>query len=798
MVDASGAPDRAVTIAAVASVALGAALVTGVGLFCHAKIETRLQAYSENELGSLHALVVSAMEHRLTDTNDVAIGVFNQMIARRNLGYPGKVWTVWSPQVAGFMARTAPQEAAKIPQDAMDTAVLRSGRPAGRFVDGGYRYSLPIVLGVTRGAEQEACHTCHQQNMGLHDGDVIAVFSSLLPTAHEFGALRGLVTEMAAASLLGAVAVALAVGIIADRKERRRHEFDTQLGRFNAVLENMLQGVLLCEASGTVLAVNRRFCEIVSLPAGAVKPGMSYTELTHLLISSGTMGAKEVDDIRRSRRELVERGLSETFVWKLMDGRSFAVAHRPVKDGWLTTYEDITERCAAHARVEHLARHDVLTNLANRALFSENLDEAILRTRRGGLFALHLLDLDRFKAVNDTLGHPAGDRLLQAVAARLLVGLRETDTFARLGGDEFAILQAPIRAPEEATGLAQRLIGLIRAPFEIDGHPISVGLSVGIGIAPQDGQDGEQLLKCVDMALYRAKADGRGVYRLFDAEMDASHQARSVWADELRQALNSGQLELFYQPLVEMRTGKVSGYEAILCWRHPTRGVVQASHFVPLAEALGLIEPIGEWVLRTACAAAATWPDGAKVTVSLSAAHFRSGGLTAAIVGSLREAGLPPQRLELGIGDTVMLQDNEAAWGTLQMLRDIGIAIAMHDSGAGHSTLSHLRRFPFDRIKIAQSYVRDLGEREDGIAFVRAVAALGRELGIAVTAEGVETRQQFDALEQAGCSEAQGCVIGHAVPGDMVPGLPPTMSFIKDGPLPSGNPDAGAAMCRSA
>jgi len=467
--------------------------------------------------------------------------------------------------VTRFMARTAPQESAKIPQDAVDTAALRSGRPVGRFVDGAYRYSLPIVLGVTNGAEQEACRVCHQLNMGLNDGEVIAVFSSRLSTAQEFGALRRLLAEMAAAGLLGAVAVVGAAGLIAARRERGKHAFDTQLGRLSAVLENMVQGVLLCSGSGTVLAVNRRFCEINSLPIDVVKQGMSYTELTHLLISTGAMGPNEVNDIRRSRKELAGCGLAATFVWKLMDGRTLTVTHRPVKDGWLTTYEDITERCADQTRIEYLARHDTLTNLANRALFRENLDEAILRTRRGGLFALHLLDLDRFKAVNDTLGHPIGDLLLQAVARRLLEGLRETDTFARLGGDEFAILQAPIRAPNEATGLAQRLIGLVKAPFEIDGHSINVGLSVGIGLAPQDGQDGEDLLKCTDMALYRAKSDGRGVYRLFHAEMDASHQARRVWEGEFRQALHAGQLELFYQPLIEMPTRRVSGYEALLC-----------------------------------------------------------------------------------------------------------------------------------------------------------------------------------------------------------------------------------------
>ena len=506
---------RVMMMAATGSVVLAVAVVTGTAIVEYSKIETRLQAYSENEMASLHALVVSVMEQRLTDSNDAAIGVFNQLILRRNSVYPGKVWTVWSPQVARFVARTAPQKPAKLPQDEIDVAALRSGRPQGRFVDGAYRYSLPIVLGVTLGAEQEACHVCHQRKMDLQDGQVIAVFSSRLSTTQEFAALRRLLTEMAVASLLGALAVALASGLIAANRKRGQHEFDTQIGRFKTVLDNMLQGVLLCTNDGKVLTVNRRFCEINGLPVDSVVPGMSYAEMTQILVSSGKMGPKELNEIRRCRNELVQRGQAASLVWKLEDGRSFIVTHQPLEDGWLTTYYDATEQHAAQEKIEYLAMHDSLTNLANRVSLQNHLNHATSQTRSGKGFALHLLDLDRFKAVNDNLGHPIGDRLLQAVAERLRKEVRGTDFAARVGGDEFVIIQAPIKSPNDAFVLAQRLIDRIKAPYDIDGNRISIGVSIGIAFAPHDGQDAEHLTKCADAALYQAKAAGRSAYRRF-------------------------------------------------------------------------------------------------------------------------------------------------------------------------------------------------------------------------------------------------------------------------------------------
>jgi diguanylate cyclase (GGDEF)-like protein len=420
------------------------------------------------------------------------------------------------------------------------------------------------------------------------------------------------------------------------------------------------------------------------------------------------------------------------------------------------------------SEIAHLAHHDALTDLPNRVLFYEKLKHALGYARRGRLLALHFLDLDQFKAVNDTLGHPVGDRLLQAVAGRLQSCLRETDTIARLGGDEFAILETTIESPLDATRLAERIIQVFAAPFEVEGHQIVIGVSIGIAFAPQDGLDADHLLKCADLALYRAKSDGRSVYRLFQTEMDARMQARRTMELDLQHALPADQLELFYQPLIDVQTKQIAGFEALLRWHHPTKGLISPDQFIPLAEETGIIVPIGEWVLRQACAAAANWPVELKVAVNLSPVQFKCHNLMGAIVSALGESGLPASRLELEITETVMLNDTEATLATLRQFQELGINIAMDDFGIGYSSLSYLRRFPFDRIKIDQSFVRELGKQTDCIAIVRAVTKLGIALGMAITAEGVETQEQLAALEREGCTEVQGYLFSRPVPGSGV------------------------------
>ena len=558
---------------------------------------------------------------------------------------------------------------------------------------------------------------------------------------------------------------------LAREREHAADLLHMQQQRFDTAAQNMLQALLMVDGDGNMVVVNRRFYEILGLPMGSVTAGMPYKDLAALVTAQSNLSPDDITQIRQHREESVGCNVRRTFLWELSDGRALAVTHQPMESGWLSTYEDVTDRRLAEARIAHLAQYDALTDLPNRVLFREALEHALAFARRGHLLALHYLDLDQFKAVNDTLGHPIGDRLLQAVAARLLDGLRDTDTVARLGGDEFAIVQSALDSPHDATALASRLIEMIAQPFEIDGHQIVIGTSIGIVFAPADGTDADVLLKNADLALYRAKLDGRGMYRLFHTAMDAEMQARRLLELDLRLALGRGQFELFYQPLIDLHTQAPGGFEALLRWRHPDRGMIPPDKFIPLAEEIGAIRQIGEWVLRQACLAAASWPDDLHVSVNLSPAQCRTRDLVDTVAAALSESGLAPDRLELEITETVMLQDTATTLAILHDLRDIGVRIAMDDFGTGYSSLSYLRRFPFDRIKIDQSFVRELGQRGDCDAIVRAVIGLSRDLGMATTAEGVETPEQLRALAQAGCSNIQGYLFSPPVPLSEIPAM---------------------------
>jgi diguanylate cyclase (GGDEF)-like protein/PAS domain S-box-containing protein len=551
---------------------------------------------------------------------------------------------------------------------------------------------------------------------------------------------------------------------VAQEHERAARALQTQSQRFDMALNHMLQGLMMFDETGQLLVVNRRFHQMFGLPPDTLIPGMNYADVTDRIVVLGDISEADMSSYRSRRVDMISRNERAIQTWEVSDGRAYTVTHQAMEGGWLSTYEDITGRRQAEARMAHLARHDVLTDLPNRVQFHEELEATLAHAHRGQLLALLCLDLDQFKAVNDTLGHPIGDSLLQAVADRLSHETRTTDVVARLGGDEFAIIQAPIDKVTEATGFASRLIELLNAPFDIDGHQIVIGTSIGIAFAPLDGTDPDQLLKCADLALYRAKMDGRGVYRLFQSEMDAQMQARRMLELDLRQAVRSGELELFYQPFVDLHASAVTGFEALLRWRHPERGLVPPGDFIPLAEEIGLIVPIGEWVLLQACRYMASCPGEMRIAVNLSPAQFKSRNLVAAVAHALHEAGLAPERLELEITETVMLQDTEATLTTLHQLRGLGARIAMDDFGTGYSSLSYLRRFPFDRIKIDQSFVRDICTKQDSGAIVRAVAGLSNELGMATTAEGVETMAQLEAVTMAGCTEVQGYLFSPAVP----------------------------------
>ena len=374
----------------------------------------------------------------------------------------------------------------------------------------------------------------------------------------------------------------------------------------------------------------------------------------------------------------------------------------------------------------------------------------------GAALSRFSLDLDHFKQVNDTLGHPIGDALLQAVAERIRSCVRPTDSIARLGGDEFAIVQVPVDQPADCISLASRLIATIAEPYDLNGHQIVIGASVGIALAPGDGRDFDRLLKGADMALYRAKQDARGTYRFFEPEMDARMQARRGLELDLRKALALGEFELFYQPLIHLETNRVTCFEALLRWRHPERGFVMPDDFIPLAEEIGLIGSIGAWVLKKACNEALNWPGDIAVAVNLSALQFKNGRVVLDVISALGESGLPARRLELEITETVLLRDTEATMVTLTQLKDLGTRIAMDDFGTGYSSLGYLQKFPFDKIKIDRSFVKDLLDKPESIAIVRAVSGLGNALGITTTAEGVETVGQLQKLRLEGCTEVQG------------------------------------------
>ncbi len=597
--------------------------------------------------------------------------------------------------------------------------------------------------------------------------------------------LRGYEQQHAAETAHQQAEANLALG---DERQRAAQVLHTHEHRFHTALHNMLQGLLMIGQSGELVVVNRRFNELFDMPEGVLAPGMTYQELTDRVVEFGNVCAEDMCGVRERREVLLERNQRTTVTWNLTDGRAFNVTHQPMEAGWLTTFEDISARCATEARMVHLVHHDALTDLPNRVLFYTKLTEALAFARRGHKLGLLCLDLDQFKTVNDTLGHPIGDAVLQAVAERLRGGTRETDTVARLGADEYGIIQTAILKPTETTDFATRLLHMLSAPFEIAGDHIVISASIGIAFAPEDGLDADQLLRCADLALTRAKLDGRGVYRLFQAEMDAQMQQRHLLELDLRQALEAGQFEVLYQPLVDLRVGAVTGVEALLRWRHPDRGLVSPANFIPLAEELGLIVPIGEWVLCEACRMVASWQGAMRVAVNLSPVQFQSPTLVATVAGALHDADMPPDRLELEITETVMLQDTDATLATLAQLRDLGVRIAMDDFGTGYSSLSYLRRFPFDRVKIDQSFVRDINSRRDCGAIIRAVTGLSRELGIATTAEGVETQEQLDALVSAGCTEFQGYLFSPAVTGGAVASLRHSIGEMLRPPLAQRSP----------
>jgi len=546
---------------------------------------------------------------------------------------------------------------------------------------------------------------------------------------------------------------------------RSEAEIAKHTERLEAALTNMLQGLAMFDAERRLILCNGHYMRMYGLTPEQAKPGTTLRQILQYRAANGDLDVSAVDKVLERLLARVPYGESGgSYVSRLSDGRWISVSVEPMADGGtVTTHEDITERRLAENRIAHMARHDALTDLPNRVLLRERLEQAFSGEQRHDdrFPTVLMLDLDRFKEVNDTLGHPAGDALLESVAERLRACVRKSDMVARLGGDEFAIVHFAERAAAaEAELLAKRIVEVLGAPFDLAGQLAAIGASIGIAVAPEDGADPDTLMKNADLALYRSKSEGRGTYRFFAPEMDERMQARRNLEADLRNALRDKQFTVHYQPLVNLETDQICGFEALLRWAHPDRGNVGPSEFIPLAEETGLILPIGEWVLREACIEAAGWPDHLKIAVNLSPAQFRSPSLVQTVMSALADAGMPANRLELEVTESVMLQDEAAAFATLGRLRDLGVRIALDDFGTGYSSLSSLRKFPFNKIKIDRSFVSDLSEANvDALAVVRSIAQLGVSLGIATTAEGVETEHQLDRVRAEGCTEIQGYFI---------------------------------------
>ena len=546
-------------------------------------------------------------------------------------------------------------------------------------------------------------------------------------------------------------------------RERAHDELSEHYRRFDAALNNMSQGLCMLDSNLRVIVCNRRYIDMYGMSPEIVKPGITMREIIDHSWALGnypdTTAQQLYDDYIRRLNEG-----ARTHYRHLSDGRIFKLSHHPMDHGgWIITYEDVTERHKAQQRVAHMAKHDALTDLANRVLFREKMAEGLKEVAQGNPMAVLCLDLDNFKTVNDRLGHAVGDGHLRWVAARILECVGEADTVARLGGDEFAVLQRGPQ-PRSAEMLAGRLVEVIGRPPPMENQTIHTGVSIGIAIAPDHGLDPDELTKRADLALYQAKAKGRGAYQLFQPEMETQVRARQALETELRKALETGQFHLAFQPQIRLGNDELTGFEALLRWHHPVRGAVSPAEFIPIAEETGLIVPLGEWVLRSACATAARWPDFVRVAVNLSPVQFRARGLVAMVTSALAGAGLAPQRLELEVTETALLEDDEATVAILRQLRALGVRISLDDFGVGYSALGYLRKFSFDMIKIDRSFVQTLGESHESGAIVRTIAALGANLGVETTAEGVETAQQLELVREAGCTAVQGFYFGRPRP----------------------------------
>ncbi|MBN8992893.1 MAG: EAL domain-containing protein [Rhizobiales bacterium] len=575
------------------------------------------------------------------------------------------------------------------------------------------------------------------------------------------------------AAALAIVVVVVMIFLIVRQLRRQhaaaQHKLSEKTQHLDSAINNMTQGLLLFDASGRLVICNQQYIDMFGVSPDVVKPGCHLRDIILHRQQQGTF-VGDVDAYCAKFLNPTDGGVRITET-TMPDGRTIQLIYQSSPDGgWTTTLEDVTERRRVQARIQHLAHYDALTNLPNRTLFQRHA-EGLLLESAAAQFAILYIDIDEFKRINDSLGHLIGDEFLKGVADRLRQSVGPDDFIARLGGDEFAVVQRNVTCDDDVSILVGRIYERLRTPFDCNGHCLSSDASIGVAVAPHDGTDLFGLLKSADLAMYAAKAAGRRTHRFFEPAMEKQANLRRELESDMRAALAEGGFELHYQPLVDLRNDDVKGCEALLRWRHPLRGMVSPADFIPVAEDTGLIEEIGQWVLRTACAEAATWPAHMRIAVNVSPIQFRSQSLSLKVAAVLAETGLDPRRLELEITEAVLIADDDAALVALNQLRALGVHIALDDFGTGYSSLQYLQRFPFDKIKIDRSFVKEVTRNSSSASIIKAVVSIAADRNMVTTAEGVETLQQRETVQNLGCTQMQGYLFSAARPAHEIRAL---------------------------
>jgi diguanylate cyclase (GGDEF)-like protein/PAS domain S-box-containing protein len=644
---------------------------------------------------------------------------------------------------------------------------------AGYIVTCNRRYA--DMFGLSSDVIKPGCHIHqvmhHRKERGAFDGDVEAFCADVMRIVAE-GKVSTRVHELPSGRAFQVINTPLAQGgwiaTIEEITERRNleQERDRNYTFLREIIDHIPSQITVKDARTRRYLLVNRIAEDVFGESGGTIVGKTAADL--LPRSDADIVTCDDDALLRSP----DRLLLKEETWKTRtDGQRHVISKRiGIRDKAgepryiINVIEDVTERRKADEKIAHMAHYDALTDLPNRVLFREQIERELEKVASGDQFALLYIDVDEFKGINDSLGHHVGDELLKAIAGRIRGCLEQGDLIARLGGDEFAVIQTGIESSADVLSFVTRIYEAIRRPYHCFGHQLSTDASIGIALAPQDGTDLDQLIKNADLAMYGAKAEGRRTHRFFEPEMDASAKARLTMEQDLRQALVNGSFEIHYQPLVDLRTNEVSGCEALLRWRHPERGMVSPAEFIPIAEDTGLINELGDWVLRTACNEAAAWPARVRLAVNVSPVQLKCDTLALKIAGALAASGLDPRRLELEITEAVLIRDDEAALSSLYQLRAIGVRIALDDFGTGYSSLSYLKRFPFDKIKIDRCFVADMAEASGAPVIVQAVVNIAAASNMTTVAEGVETEAQREMLRALGCTEMQGYLFSAAKP----------------------------------